>query len=71
MLSWLKRYIGAQAIRQLDGIEPVLAEKIKEAQAKASSIPPEQFAKEFVDSIQRFLCKKLDVPVSKIGLTEE
>ena len=70
MFKWIKVLMGGKAglIRLLDDLEPILAAKIKDGQKKAGEIPPEAFAKELVDSIQRFLCKKLDVDPKKVGL---
>ena len=56
-MKWLKGLALGSLIRSMDQLEAPFAEKIKEAQRKASSIPPEQFAKEFVDMIQLKACE--------------
>lgn len=71
MFKWIKRYVGANIIRQFDELEEPFAQKIIEAQKKLGEIPPHQFAKEVVDEIQRWACRKLDIPVEKIGLKGE
>lgn len=41
----------------MDDLEKPFAEKIKEAQTKAGSIPAEQFATEVINMIQTKLCE--------------
>lgn len=57
MITWLKKLALGNLIRSMDDLEPLFAAKIKEAQAKANSIPPEQFAKEVVDMVQTKACE--------------
>jgi hypothetical protein len=57
MITWLKKLALGNLIRSMDDLEPVIADKIREGQEKAASIPPEQFAKELVDSVQAKLCQ--------------
>lgn len=66
MITWLKGLALGGLIRSLDQLEAPFAEKIKEAQAKANSIPPEQFAKEVVDMLQVKLCALLKLDPKKI-----
>jgi len=61
MLNWLKKIGLKMAIRELDGLEPVIASKLKEAQKKLGEIPPEQFAVTLVDEIQTWLCVKFGI----------
>lgn len=68
MLTWLKSLALGSAIRNFDDFEPILAGKIREAQKKLGEIPPEEFAKNLVDEIQLFLCKKLGVDPKKVGI---
>ena len=57
MFAWLKRLALGSAINELDQLEPIFAAKIREAQQKLNSIPPDQFAKELVDEVQTKLCE--------------
>lgn len=66
MIQWLKGMALGGAIRSLDQLEGPFASKIKEAQAKASSIPAEQFAKEVVDMVQRKACELAGLDPEKV-----
>ena len=66
MIAWLKGLALGGLIRSMDQLEIPFAEKIKEAQRKAGSIPAEQFAKEVVDMIQLRLCAILKLDPKEI-----
>lgn len=66
MLTWIKGLALGGLIRSLDQLEAPFAAKIKEAQEKAKSIPPEQFAKEVVDMVQMKACELLKLDPNKI-----
>lgn len=68
ILKWLRAYGYKKLIQQMDELEQPFAEKIKEAQSKLGEIPPEEFAKQVVDDIQRLLCRKLNIDPKEIGL---
>lgn len=68
MMTWLKGLALGGLIRSMDQLEGPFAAKIREAQARASSIPAEQFAKEVVDMIQVKLCAVAGLdPVKILG----
>lgn len=68
MITWLKKFGLKYAIREMDVLEPMIAEKLKEAQSKLGSIPPDQFAKTLVDDIQIKLCKQFEIDPKSLGL---
>lgn len=68
LFGWIKKVGAREAIKRLDQAEPVIAAKLREAQARLQSIPPDQFAKELVDEIQLKLCEHLGVDPKDIGL---
>ena len=68
LFNWLKQLGYKRLIGELDQIEPILAQKIREGQRAAGGISPDDFSKELVDSFQRFLCNKLNVKPEDIGL---
>ncbi len=68
IITWIKRIGAKQLIREMDALEPIIAVKLREAQEKFGSIPPEQFAKTLVDDVQLKLCLKLGVDPKDVGL---
>lgn len=66
MITWLKGLALGGLIRSMDQLEAPFAEKIREAQAKASSIPAEQFAREVVDMVQLKACELLKLNPEEI-----
>lgn len=68
LLSWLKQMGYKRLILEMDQLEKPLALKLQEAQRKFGSIPPDDFAKVFIDDLQRFLCEKTGVDPKEIGL---
>jgi F0F1-type ATP synthase membrane subunit b/b' len=68
LFGWIKRFGAKKIILAMDELEPVIAEKLTEAQKKFGSIPPKEFAKTLVDDIQRKLCAKLGVDPKEVGL---
>lgn len=61
-MGWLKKMLIKMAVKQLDGLKPIIAAKVKQAQAELNNISPEGFASELVDEIEDAILTKVGIP---------
>lgn len=71
LFNWIKKAGAKSLIKELDYLEPIIATKLLEAQKKFGEIPPQQFAKELIDEIQRRLCSSFGVDPTEIGMGDK
>jgi hypothetical protein len=61
-MSWLKRWIIKLVLSEIDSeLTPLIAAKVRQAQATLNSIPPDDFAKQLVSDIEDAVFKYLGI----------
>lgn len=68
IIGWIKKYGAKMLIQELDLLEPIIANKMREGQQKVGSVSPETLSKQLVDEIQLKLCKMFEIDPTEIGL---
>lgn len=64
-MNWFKKWVVKLALNQVDAeLTPLIAAKVKQAQATLNSIPADEFAKQLVSDIE-------DEVLKYFGLTKE
>lgn len=66
LMNWIKAYGAKKLIVEMDVLEPLLADRLKEAQEKFGAIPPKEFSKQLVDEIQIHMCQWIGVDPDEI-----
>lgn len=68
ILNWVKKYGAKLLIQELDLLEPIIANKMREGQQKVGSVSPETLSKQLIDEIQKKLCKMFEIDPAEVGL---
>lgn len=61
-MNWFKKFLIKMAVKQLDGLKPVIMMQVVKAQMAMASIPPEQFADNLVNDLETAIFDKIGIP---------
>lgn len=64
-MNWIKKVAIKFAVNQLDGLKPIIAERIRLAQASLASVPPDAFADMLIEDLETAILTKLGIMEDK------